>query len=329
MLVNDMRTGVRRLLQRFVVGPLLAAAMAAHAQSSAPALWPTIPFVRGQDLCQYQDAYSRSRSSLMREMSAQVKELVFLGATPEEALLPLVVIDGLISKNRALAAGGPGWDVTLEAAVKSALDQMMREASPRVRKIGFYNPGSLVELLNNLREQRRRGALDSRLLGRVSGVAWGTYSFGSGCRGDILLTVHVELRSGETYSFSGSGLPETAAYMVASRMFTAFQSTRFPSDVLLGNKRLTLVGTPAGPVTHTPTPADGERACASMSARLPTAEEYEQLSLLGDWSGGVSLKHDIWALSAGKVLAPDLRNPSPIRSADEVRGQELHFYCVR
>lgn len=318
-----------RIAKKVLAAILLSALTLAHAQSSAPALWPTIPFIRGQDLCQYQDAYSRSRSSLMREMSAQVKELVFLGATPEEALVPLVVIDGLISKNRALAAGGPGWDVTLEAAVKSALDQMMREASPRVRKIGFYNPGSLVELLNNLREQRRRGALDSRLLGRVSGVAWGTYSFGSGCRGDILLTVHVELRSGETYSFSGSGLPETAAYMVASRMFTAFQSTRFPSDVLLGNKRLTLVGTPAGPVTHTPTPADGERACASMSARLPTAEEYEQLSLLGDWSGGVSLKHDIWALSSGKVLAPDLRNPSPIRSADEVRGQELHFYCVR
>ena len=303
--------------------------LGAQAQISAPALWPTIPFVRGQDLCQYQDAYSRSRSALMREMSAQVKELVFLGATPEEALVPLVVIDSLITKNRALAAGGPGWDVTLEAAIKSSLDQMMREASPRVRRIGFFNPGSLVDLLNNLREQRQRGPLDSRLLSRVSGVAWGTYSFASGCRGEILLTLHVELRSGETFSFSGSGLPETAAHMVANRLFTAFQTTRFPSEVLIGSKKITLVGTPAGPVVHTPTPAEGERACAAMNARLPTADEYEQLSLLGDWSGGVSLKHDIWALAGGKVLAPYLRNPSPVRSADEVRGQDLHFYCVR
>jgi hypothetical protein len=316
-------------VKHLALSALLGAVTFAHAQSSAPALWPSIPFIRGADLCQYQDAYSRSRSALMREMSAQVKELVFLGATPEEALVPLVVIDGLITKNRALATGGPGWDVTLEAAIKSSLDQMMREASPRVRKIGFFNPGSLTDLLGNLREQRQRGPLDARLLSRISGVAWGTYTFASGCRGDILLTVHVELRSGETFSFSGSGLPETAAHMVANRMFTAFQTTRFPSDVLLGNKRLTLVGTPAGPVTHTPTPADAERACASMSARLPTAEEYEQLSMLGDWSGGVSLKHDIWALAGGKVLAPDLRNPSPIRSADEVRGQDLHFYCVR
>lgn len=308
---------------------LLFLSMGGHAQSSAPALWPTIPFVRGQDLCQYQDAYSRGRSSLMREMSNQVKELVFLGATPEQALVPLVVIDSLITKNRALAAGGPGWDVTLEAAIKSSLDQMMRETSPRVRRIGFFNPGSLVDLLNNLREQRQRGPLDSRMLSRISGVAWGTYSFASGCRGEILLTLHVELRSGETFSFSGSGLPETAAYMVANRLFTAFQTTRFPSDVLIGNKKITLVGTPAGPVVHTPTPADGERACAAMNARLPTADEYEQLSLLGDWSGGVSLKHDIWALAGGKVLAPDLRNPSPIRMADEVRGQDLHFYCVR
>jgi hypothetical protein len=316
-------------VKHLALSALLGAVTVAHAQSSAPALWPSIPFIRGADLCQYQDAYSRSRSSLMREMSAQVKELVFLGATPEEALVPLVVIDGLITKNRALATGGPGWDVTLEAAIKSSLDQMMREASPRVRKIGFFNPGPLTDLLSNLREQRQRGPLDARLLSRISGVAWGTYTFASGCRGDILLTVHVELRSGETFSFSGSGLPETAAHMVANRMFTAFQTTRFPSDVLLGNKRLTLVGTPAGPVTHTPTPADAERACLSMSARLPTAEEYEQLSMLGDWSGGVSLKHDIWALAGGKVLAPDLRNPSPIRSADEVRGQDLHFYCVR
>lgn len=329
MFLTDSSAWLSRIAKRALAVLLFSVVTLAQAQSSAPALWPSIPFVRGADLCQYQDAYSRSRSALMREMSAQVKELVFLGATADEALVPLVVIDGLITKNRALAAGGPGWDVTLESAVKSALDQLMREASPRVRKIGFYNPGPLTDLLNNLREQRRRGALDTRMLGRVSGVAWGTYSFASGCRGDIVLTVHVELRSGETFSFSGAGLPETAAYIVASRMFTAFQSTRFPSTVMLGNKHLTLVGTPAGPVTHTPTPADGESACVAMSARLPTAEEYEQLSLLGDWSGGVSLKHDIWALSAGKVLAPDLRNPSPVRSADEVRGQELHFYCVR
>ena len=316
-------------VKHLALSALLGAVTVVQAQSAAPALWPSIPFFRGADLCQYQDAYSRSRSALMREMGAQVKELVFLGATPEEALVPLVVIDGLITKNRALATGGPGWDVTLEAAIKSSLDQMMREASPRVRKIGFFNPGSLADLLTNLREQRQRGPLDARMLSRISGVAWGTYTFASGCRGDILLTVHVELRSGETFSFSGSGLPETAAHIVANRMFTAFQTTRFPSDVLLGNKRLTLAGTPAGPVTHTPTPADAERACTAMNARLPTAEEYEQLSMLGDWSGGVSLKHDIWALAGGKVLAPDLRNPSPIRSVDEVRGQDLHFYCVR
>lgn len=329
MLVGRSLTLLSRIMKKTLTLLALSAALSAQAQSSAPALWPTIPFVRGADLCQYQDAYSRSRSSLMREMGAQVKELVFLGATPEEALVPLVVIDSLISKNRALAAGGPGWDVTLEAAIKSSLDQMMREAAPRVRKIGFFNPGSVLDLLNNLREQRQRGPLDVRMLSRVSGVAWGTYSFASGCRGDIVLTVHVELRSGETFSFSGSGLPETAAHMVANRMFTAFQTTRFPSDVLLNSKRLTLVGTPAGPVTHAPTPADAERACVSMSARLPSAEEYEQLSMLGDWSGGVSLKHDIWVLAGGKVLAPDLRNPSPIRSMDEVRGQDLHFYCVR
>jgi hypothetical protein len=43
----------------------------------------------------------------------------------------------------------------------------------------------------------------------------------------------------------------------------------------------------------------------------------------------VSLRNDVWVLPGGKVYAPDLPNPSPVRNADEVRGPDLHFYCVR
>jgi hypothetical protein len=28
-------------------------------------------------------------------------------------------------------------------------------------------------------------------------------------------------------------------------------------------------------------------------------------------------------------MAPDLRNPSPVRTVEEIRSNEYHFYCVR
>ena len=30
-------------------------------------LWPTIPFIRGQDLCQYQDAYGRNKIQIAQD----------------------------------------------------------------------------------------------------------------------------------------------------------------------------------------------------------------------------------------------------------------------
>jgi hypothetical protein len=56
-------------------------------QAAAPlSLWPTIPFVRGQDLCQFQDAYGKSRSELAQEMTGLLKDLLSYGAEADEAL---------------------------------------------------------------------------------------------------------------------------------------------------------------------------------------------------------------------------------------------------
>jgi len=35
------------------------------------------------------------------------------------------------------------------------------------------------------------------------------------------------------------------------------------------------------------------------------------------------------AMANNKVMAPDLRNPSPVRSAAEFPGQDFSYYCVR
>jgi hypothetical protein len=66
-----------------------------------------------------------------------------------------------------------------------------------------------------------------------------------------------------------------------------------------------------------------------VQGRLPTAEEYIFLSSLGDWSGGVTLRHEFWAMADALVMAPDLPDPSPVRTVEEIRASEYHFYCVR
>ena len=42
----------------FFIGLLIAPAIALAERQHAMQIWPTIPFVRGKDLCQYQEAYS-------------------------------------------------------------------------------------------------------------------------------------------------------------------------------------------------------------------------------------------------------------------------------
>ena len=312
------------------VGWLLAlAGLLLPAAASAITLWPTIPFIRGQDLCQYQDAYGRSRSASRKEMILQVSQLMAMGAETPDAVQAIVTIDKLITQQRQLARIGAGMDVTLESVIKASLDQTYREVQPRERKLTFFNPTTLIELLDELKEQHRQERVDANHLARLSGMAWGTYAYGPSCNNDILLTLHVTLHSGQTYNFSARGEPESAAMAVASKMFQQFQATQFPSVIQVNGKSLTLVGAPGSPVSHAPTPALAEKACASVKARLPSWEEYEMLAMLGDWNGGVSLNRDVWTLSGGKVLSPNLRNPSPVRQPEEARGEDLHFYCVR
>ena len=300
-----------------------------NSAASATTLWPTIPFIRGQDLCQYQDAYGRSRSASRKEMILDVSQLMAMGAETPDAVQAIVTIDKLINQQRQMARVGAGMDVTLESVIKASLDQIYRDVHPKERKLSFFNPTTLIELLNELKEQHRQERVDDKQLARLSGIAWGTYAYGPSCSNDILLTLHVNLHGGETYNFSAKGEPEWAANAVAAKLFQQFHATRFPAVVHVNGKPLTLVGAPGSPVSHAPTPALAEKACASVKARLPTWEEYEMLAMLGDWNGGVSLNHDVWTLAGGKVLSPNLRTPSPVRQPEEARGEDLHFYCVR
>ncbi len=292
-------------------------------------LWPTIPFIRGQDLCQYQDAYGRNKSEMARGLTQSMIGLLREGASSGSAFAMVLAMDDLTNKNRALASAGMGMDAVLEGSFKASLDAIYRDVNPAQHKVAFFNPLPLIQVVRELHEQKRQGYLDQRYIAGLSGVVWGIYSFSPSCRGDVTVTLHIESKEGVTYNFQGQGAPDSVMQGMAGQVFEFFQKTHFPSKVKYGDGFIELLGAPGSPISHATSPQNAEKSCERMSGRLPTAEEYIFLSSLGDWSGGVTLRHDFWAMDHGMVMAPDLPNPSPVRKEEEIRVSEYHFYCVR
>jgi len=292
-------------------------------------IWPTIPFVRGQDLCQYQESYAKTKNEQSQAMLRDVISLIREGAKESVAFGIVLAMDEMENANRAQASAGLGMDVLLEGSFKAMLDAYYRDMRPTQRRIAFFNPMPLTQLVRGLRDQQRQGYLDDKLVRDLYGIFWGTYSFAQDCNGQVLVTMHLEGKDGTTRSFQAQGLPQSVMQNVAAQVFDFFQKTKFPSKVAIRNKTLELVGTPSTPIAHTDDTRAAERACENLNARLPTADELELLAAMGDWNGGVSLRSDLWALQGDMVYASDLRNPSPVRTAAEVRGPDLHFYCVR
>jgi hypothetical protein len=292
-------------------------------------LWPTILFVKGQDLCQFQESYGTPRIEQINEMTTQIKDLMRYGATVPEGLDALLNLDAMTDRHRAQATAGARLDVTLEASLKAYLDRMYLGFNQKDIKVQFFNPSSLSELVKSLREHQRQDKVDVQQLSVLSGLAWGTYSYGPGCKGDLLVTLHIELANGMGVSFQSQGKPETVMSAIAADMVRYFQRTTFPTVVMMGDKSLILVGTAGSPINTAPTPVIAERSCVLIKARLPTLDEYEYLSVKGDWNNGVSLDHKLWALAGNRVLNPDTRNPTPVRTPADTNFEPVSFYCVR
>ena len=292
-------------------------------------LWPTIFFLRGQDLCQYQDAFGSSRNELVTQSVGHMKELLSLGVSAVDAVYALEKIDALIDKNKALAIQGNGMDIMLEATLKASVNAVTRNFNPQNTRLEFANPGSVAQLIQGLKNNKRFESEDAVLLSKVKGFVWGTYSYSPGCKGDLLVTIHVVLPKGESVSFQDQGKPENVMGKIALQMVRHFQKTSFPTMVMMENKVLVLVGAPGSSINQAPNPEIARVACKMVNSRLPTEDEYEYLSILGDWNGGVSLDHMFWALADKKVLSPDTRNPSPVRTHGEIHYSEVNFYCVK
>lgn len=292
-------------------------------------LWPTIFFLRGQDLCQFQDAYGSSRNEMVNQAMGQLRSLISLGVNAPEAVYAIKKIDELIDKNKALATEGSGMDITLEATLKASVNSLSRNINPQNTRLEFANPGTATETLQGVKNNQRFDTTDPALLTKVKGFVWGTYSYSPGCKGDVLVTLHVVLPKGESVSFQDQGRPENVMRKLAMQMVTHFQKTSFPTMIIMGNRILVLVGAPGSSINQAPNSEIAREACQMVQARLPTEKEYEYLSILGDWNGGVSLGHAFWALPNNMVFSPDTRNPTPVRTHAEVQFAQVNFYCVK
>ena len=59
-------------------------------------------------------------------------------------------------------------------------------------------------------------------------MAWGTYGYAPGCRGDVRLALHLEMRTGQPHSFSAQGSPIQASGLITAQIFRFYQPTRLP-----------------------------------------------------------------------------------------------------
>ncbi len=306
----------------------------AYSQVKLPAdgrvdIWPTIPFVRGADLCQYKDAYGQTRSQYMQTMVSHAKNMISGGARGREALELLVNFSNMYDHNQALAIRHQYLDVTLESTLKSYLSGYYRDLRPKTTKVSFSYVNDIVSIVNAAKNGQREGYLDQNILDKLDYIAYGTYALAPNCNGNIQVTLHMIGRNGLSESYIATGRPEYVMSTIASEIFTQFQRTQFPSKIKIGNKQLTLIGGLNGSVDRVADPLFAEEACKTLEGRLPTHMELEMISSYGDWSGGVSVAEGIWAMPDGKVFSARLRNPSPVREKWEVNAEEYLYYCVR
>lgn len=292
-------------------------------------IWPSIPFVRGADLCKYHDAYGQTRSEYMSSMVRNAQDLMESGAYGAEALQMLIEFNRLYDRNQALATRGKGLAVTLESTLKAYVDRYYRQLRPSFKRLSFRHMGDLLNLVQITSGGQRDGQLTRNQLQRLDFIAYGTYALAPNCRGDIQVTLHLVGKNGRSESYVARGKPSVVMSQIASEMFTQFQRTQFPTTVTMGRSTLELIGGMNGPVDKTHSPHNAQRACRQLGGRLPNQFELEMLDARGDWSGGVSLNDKTWAMPNGKVYAPYLRNPSPVRSPWEVNAKEFYYYCVR
>lgn len=307
---------------------LMCQPLASVAKSAT--IWPTIPFVRGADLCEMGDR--RTRLEYMREMTSMATQLMEGGAKGSEALDMLVTFDALHDKNIELSKKDKTLEVTLETSLKAALDDLYRRISVIDRKIAFKHINQIQTIISDAANGQRTGYLPENTFDYLDYVAYGSFSEARECRGIVKVTVTLVDRSGIANTYDAKGSAGSVMSKIANKIFVEFQGTKFPSKLKFRNRNITILGAPNGSIGISNDPYRAQQACEDIGGRLPKERELESISNLGDWNGGVSIRRDVWAISHGqspKVYHPGLMNPSPVRMLHEVNTRKIKYYCVR
>lgn len=290
-------------------------------------IWPTIPFMRGADLCAYKDALSQTKTEYMSQMIGFASQLMEKGASGSTALQMLVQFNKMHELNVKKATHY--LDITLEASMRAYLDQFYRDLNPTIKRISFTHVEDIRTIVNLVIKNQRNGVLTDEMLARLDYVAYATYSLAPNCEGEVQVTLHLVGKDGKTTSYIAIGPPSTVMSKIAAQMFEDFQRTQFPSVVQIGDKSLTIVGGVNGTVGLAPSIQVADMACKKMSARLPTEEELEYINMVGDWSGGVFLgDRDYWAMERMQIFAPSMR-PYPVREPKDLNYRAIRYYCVK
>lgn len=311
---------------------LLLIAKSAATFSATANIWPSIPFVRGADLCAYKSEYSHTRMEYLQQMTSLASQLMESGAKGSEALSMLSSFNHLHDKNKRMALRHRYIDVSLESSLRAYLDQFYKSYPVIDRKIQFKYMNSARELIDAANNGQRVGHVRDNTFDFVDFIAFGSYSLAPNCRGNISVTLTLVDRDGVTKNYKATSRPDIVMSTIASRMFEDFQRTQFPSVLNLGNKKLTLLGSPNGSVGTTRDPSIAQRTCRAMGGRLPNNRELEDANSFGDWNGGISIGEAVWAISYGgssRVYHPRLWNPSPVRRVSEVNARSFKYYCVK
>lgn len=296
---------------------LLGTALAhAGAPDKSFRIWPSIPFVRGADLCAYKNAYDSTRSEYMNRMVGWASELMYMGAFGKEASEVLKKFNDMYDLNKR--TGTYGLDVTLENSFKAYLDQVYRQTRPRVKKLVFYSQGDVQASFTN-----------SDILKEMGYMMYGTYSYAPNCAGDIYVTLSVVNRNAEIETFQANGTPATVMGYLAEQVFIRYQKTQFPSAISNAGRTLMVLGALNGDVAQVVGTRAAELACASIQGRLPTEQEYLVLEAYGAWDGGLDLGRTPWAMANGYVFHPVMRNNSPVHRESNLNDKTFNYVCVK
>jgi len=163
----------------------------------------------------------------------------------------------------------------------------------------------------------------------------GVYSVAA--RNEFLVTINlVNLKSGLSRSYSAQGTPEEVMVKLANQLFDEVQKTKFPTEINLAGRRLTLLDQnfiyvyTTAPMHHLWLQA--RAVCEYQGGRLPSSRELTTLAALGVYRGGIDARamtreFYYWALEDMTVY---VAQGARVVSTSNLNPTEfLQYLCVR